>query len=55
MSGTDIDKKSIVAKVDMELKKGGTFDKLRKQVTEQLKNSEMLQRIEVRKIYVFWA
>ncbi|EFO93950.1 hypothetical protein GCK72_014146 [Caenorhabditis remanei] len=46
MSGTDIDKKSIVAKVDMELKKGGTFDKLRKQVTEQLKNSEMLQRIE---------
>ncbi|CAO4374024.1 Protein CBG06121 [Caenorhabditis briggsae] len=46
MSGSLVDERSIVAKVDMELKKGGTFDKLRKKATEHIKESELLQRIE---------
>lgn len=46
MSGMHIDEKSIVAKVDQELKKGGTFDKLRKQTMELIKESEIVKRIE---------
>lgn len=32
--------------VEMELKKGGTFDKLRKQAIEHVKDSKLVHRIE---------
>uniref|UniRef100_A0A8R1I154 BOD1/SHG1 domain-containing protein n=1 Tax=Caenorhabditis japonica TaxID=281687 RepID=A0A8R1I154_CAEJA len=42
-----IDEDEIVKKVDIELKKGGTFDKIRKQAFEQIvKESTTVQRIE---------
>lgn len=46
MSNTYIDEKSIIAKVDKELKKCGTFDKIRRQATEHIKESEQVQNLE---------
>lgn len=47
MSCPYIDEDKIVGNVEMELKKGGTFDKLRKQAIEHVKDSKLVHRIEV--------
>uniref|UniRef100_A0A1I7T531 Trigger_C domain-containing protein n=1 Tax=Caenorhabditis tropicalis TaxID=1561998 RepID=A0A1I7T531_9PELO len=46
MSNAFVDEKSIVAQVDKELKKCGTFDKIRKQVTEHINASPLVERLE---------
>ncbi|CAA97794.1 BOD1/SHG1 domain-containing protein [Caenorhabditis elegans] len=46
MSCPYIDEDKIVGNVEMELKKGGTFDKLRKQAIEHVKDSKLVHRIE---------
>lgn len=43
MDNTKFDHFSIVAKVDKELKKCGAFDRIRKQATENIKESSMAE------------
>lgn len=47
MSYAYVDEDAISKKVDMELKREGTFDRIRKESTEHIRGSKELQEIEV--------
>ncbi|CAI5448505.1 unnamed protein product [Caenorhabditis angaria] len=43
---SNINEEEIIKNVDLSIKRNGTFDKIKKEVTERLKDSAELQKIE---------